>query len=112
MTVFDAFHGTRYKLLKIERGTLKGNQIIEVLEGRTGVFKSKSGMKRGANGEVYSSQSVLYARPEDFYFDPVGHGVRVSNKDYQIVSSIDGINQLTGEVEHLKLILEPVNYEN
>lgn len=112
MTVFDAFFETEYELLKIERGTIKGNKIVEILGDRSGVFKAKSGMKRGANGEVYSAQSVLYARPEDFYFEPVGQGVRISGKDFQIVASVDGLNQVTGEIEHLKLTLEPTDYEH
>lgn len=110
MTVFDLFSETSYQVLKIHRSTTFGNKIVEVLGGRSGVFKKKSGVKRGLGGESWGERSVLFVRPEDFYFDPIGNGVRIGGLDYQIVAMSEGANYDTGEVEHLKLALERAEF--
>lgn len=110
MTVFELFSETKYEFLEIERGTVYGNRIVSVVGEFDGVFREKSGMRRGSNGEVFAESSKLYAKPNDLPENIVGCGVRVSGKVYEITSVVEGKNFDSGEVEHLVLTLERTEF--
>lgn len=110
MRIFDTFSETEYSFLRVNRGNVYGNTIEEELANRKGVFREKSGMKRGTNGEEFTENSTLFAKPEDIPIDAVGNGIRINNKTYNIIAMHEGKNFDTGEIEHLKLILERANY--
>lgn len=110
MKIFDMFSETEYTFLRISRGGVYGNTIEEEFSNRKGVFREKDGMRQGTNGEEYVENSKLFVKPEDIPTDAVGNGVRINGKTYDITSMSQGKNFDTGEIEHLKLILERANY--
>ena len=74
------------------------------------MFREKSGMRRGTNGEEFAENSTLFVRPEDIPVDAVGNGIRINRKTYNIIAMSEGKNFDTNEVEHLKLTLERASY--
>lgn len=110
MRIFDTFSETEYSFLRVNRGNVYGNTIEEELANRRGVFREKSGMKRGSNGEEFAENSTLFVKPEDIPIDAVGNGIRINHKTYTIIAMHEGKNFDTNEVEHLKLTLERASY--
>lgn len=114
-TVFDNFAMQPYKFLTVERGTVRGNKIVEATL-HEGVFKARSGMVQGER-EVATSDATLHVKPEDYedfksVDDFLGHAILFNGVAYRIAGATAGTNFETGEMEHYRLTLEKEEYFN
>ena len=117
-SVFDVFDEVSYQFLKISRGGVYGNIILQTYDA-VGVADIDEGMITANNQEAYQSSSLLYVHPDEEYITEitengkvnfVGNGIRVDHKDYEIVGSGVGRNQDNGTVEHFELTLQAADF--
>jgi hypothetical protein len=113
MTVFDVFRETDYTYLKIERGKILGNVIVEEIPLK-GIFKRRETQETMENMELYQSSATIHAHPEDFnnFDELVGNGIRVCGQTYEIMSMTVGTNFDTGDTEHITLTLQRAEFSD
>lgn len=111
MTVFDVFRETDYTYLKIKRGQIHGNVIVEEVPLK-GIFKRRENQESFNNIELYQSNATIHAHPEDFnnFEELIGNGVRVCGQTYEITNFTVGTNFDTGETEHITLTLQRASF--
>lgn len=117
-TVFDLFEEVPYQFLKVSRGGVYGNRIVDSHDAY-GVFKLRDEKIQVNNQELRQSTATLHIHPDEpFIVDItvngkvqfVGHGVQVDGVDYEIVGGTGGDNFDTGEREHYRLTLQNTDY--
>ena len=70
VTVFDVFDTSPYTYLDISRGGITGNTIVSQVTAE-GIFKQRTGMVRGQNGENVEQGATLHIKPtESFVVTP------------------------------------------
>lgn len=118
MTVFSAFINTPYTFLRISRGGVRGNEIVESYDA-LGVFKLREGMVSVGNQESRESSATLHIKPDESFLadviddgklELVGHGVRVNNVEYEILGSTGGNNFETNVLEHYRVTLAVADF--
>lgn len=121
-TVFDVFDTVPYIFLRIARGKVKGNVIVEEYSA-DGVFKSRRGMTTSGNQENRQATSTLHIRPDEAFIADInsgsggaegiftGHGVRVNGQDYEIIGDTSGMGgDSFNELEHYTLKLQAAKF--
>lgn len=116
MDVFDLFDLTDYTFLQISRGGVLGNVIIAETSA-TGVFKLRSQIVRGENTEGKESNATLHIRPDETFLTTndnnlVGHGVRINERDYEIIGQTGGQNYHDGLLEHYTATLQETDFSD
>ena len=115
-TVFGLFKEIEYGYVKLNRGTVFGNQQDGEARILKGIFKLRRGYTRtGQNMENFNGEiPTLHAHPEDFdSTDPiVGNGVIINGIQYEVKGITKGTNFNTGVVEHITMSLQEVDYAN
>lgn len=112
--IFDVFDLTDYTFLQISRGGVAGNTIVGSYT-TDGVFKLRSSFVRGENAETKESNATLHVRPSESFLgvlnnNLVGHGVRVGDKDYEVIGQTGGKNFANGVMEHYTATLQETSF--
>lgn len=112
--MFDVFDLSDYTFLQLVRGGITGNTIVASYQA-TGVYKLRSNLVRGENSETKESNATLHIRSTESFLSGldnnlVGHGVRVFDKDYEIVGQTGGKNFHNGVMEHYTATLQESDF--
>lgn len=110
-TVFDVFVEQDYTFLRVNRGTVKGDIVIEETNS-TGVFKLRHGMNAADDQETKSSEATLHIHPNEPFISTglIGHGIRHDGKEYEIVNITAGRNFDNSIIEHWRLTLQAADF--
>ena len=114
MDVFDIFSTVSYDFLEISRGNVYGNQIVSRVTAE-GIFKLRSGITRTTREEYRQSTATLHIKPTESFLTTfnkqlVGHGIEIGFDYYEIVGITEGIDFVTGKVNHYTLTLQSADF--
>ena len=114
MDVFDIFNTVSYDFLEISRGNIYGNQIVNRITAE-GIFKLRSGITSTTREEYRQSTATLHIKPTESFLTTfnkqlVGHGIEIGFDYYEIVGITEGIDFVTGKVNHYTLTLQSADF--